>query len=395
LFLRQQGVPVFVLEASTEPALDMRASTFHPPTLDMLEADGVAAELMRQGTPVPRWQYRMHESGESIVFDMSSVAAFTRHPFRLQCEQWRLVRAVADRLTRDDDATLLMGARVTGLSTDGPGVCLEYSIGADARTIRADYVIAADGAGSTMRSLLNLPFEGDTYLTRSITVVLDCPFERYLPSLLPVNYCWTEDDRFSLMRVGELWRTGYSPRRGQSVEEALSNEYIAAHVQRVAGGNAEYRVVHKAAYTVHRRLLEHFRKGRVLFAGDAAHLNSPSGGMGMNSGIHDAYVLAGSVAAVLRGEPDQRLDDYDVQRHQVARDDIQQAADRHHNLHREIEPVQRRANWDHLKHVAADPTRMMEYLLGSSMIRPLLRYGVAPIPLRQGRGQPFISGESS
>jgi 3-(3-hydroxy-phenyl)propionate hydroxylase len=195
-----------------------------------------------------------------------------------------------------------------------------------------------------------------------------------------VNYCWTADDQFSLMCVGSNWRTGYSPRPGQSVEEALDDRYVHAHIDRIAGPRARYRIVHKAAYTVHRRLLPSFRRGRVLFAGDAAHLNSPSGGMGMNSGIHDAYVLANALAAVMTGASESHLDVYAQTRREVAVEDVQRASDRHHRMHRERDPSQRQANWTRLQRIAADPDAAEEYLLGSSMLRSLIRHGVAPIP---------------
>lgn len=379
-FLRLAGVPVVVLEAGESLAVDMRASTFHPPTLDMLERGGVAASLIAEGTPVPRWQYRQHESGERIVFDLGLIADFTRHPFRLQCEQWRLTRAIATRFKADEGASLLMGATVTAVHPHDDGVEVQYQQGGAIRRVGAAFLVACDGASSAVRRLLSLPFEGDTYPSRSITVVVDCRFEDYLPNLLEVNYCWAADGHFSLMRVGAHWRTGFSPKAGQSVEEALADDHIEAHIKRVAGPDAKFRVVHKGAYTVHRRLLEAFRHGRVLFAGDAAHLNSPSGGMGMNSGIHDAYVLAGALSAVLGGAPESRLEEYARQRREVAAEEVQQASDRHHRMHREKDPVRRQENWQRLKAIANEPGEATDYLLKSSMLHSLMRHGVAPIP---------------
>lgn len=381
LFLRQRNVSVTVIEAEHELQTDMRASTFHPPTLDMLSSSGIADVLIRQGTQVPQWQYRRHETGERVVFDMSVLADVTRHPFRLQCEQFRLTRAISEHLSDDTGFELIMGATVTSLSQDERGVTLGYESSGGTGAVSASFAVAADGSKSTIRKSLDLPFRGETYPSMSITVVLDCPFEELIPGLLPVNYCWARDYRFSLMRVGKHWRTGYSPVDGQTVEEALSDDYIAYHVGIVAGRDVPFKIEHRGAYAVHRCVLDSFRHGRVLFAGDSAHLNSPSGGMGMNSGIHDAYVLATSLSAVLNGEPETRLDEYARQRREVALVDVQAASDRHHRMHRERDRDRRDRNWEVIRQTAADREGTRQYLLKASMIASLLRYGIVPATL--------------
>ncbi len=101
LTLSLAGVETAVLEAGPDVDTRMRASTFHPPTLDQIDALGLSVKLEAQGLAVPRWQYRQHETGREVSFDLSAIADRTNHPYRLQCEQHRYaalaLRALAER----------------------------------------------------------------------------------------------------------------------------------------------------------------------------------------------------------------------------------------------------------------------------------------------------------
>ncbi len=373
LFLSQRGVPVTVLEAETALGEDLRASTFHPPTLDMLDEHGIAARLLPLGHPVPQWQYRIHQTGERVVFDLDLIADRTRHPYRFQCEQFRLTRLLVEQFAADDRVKLRFGAALVGLKQDDRGVTAEVAGDGEPTVLKARYLIGCDGARSAVRRCIGQALKGKTYPRTSITTIVDFPFEDHLEDILYVNYCWTRDDHFSLMRVRDSWRTGHSPQVGQSVEDALSAAAIEAHLQRVFAKDTPYEVLRKGAYTVHQRVVDAFRVGRVLLAGDAAHLNSPSGGMGMNSGIHDAYALAAALADGYPRPADSALDRYARQRRLVAVEEVQARSDVNYRRHRESDPEKRRAIWRELKAIEADPKRMREFLLESAMIASLQR----------------------
>ena len=362
-----------MLEAATELGEDLRASTFHPPTLDMLHAHGVAADFLPLGHQVPQWQYRIHETGERAVFDLDVIADLTAHPYRFQCEQFRLTRILVDRFAGDSGVDIQFDTALVGLEQDDLGVTARAQLAGETVTFRADYLVGCDGAHSAVRRCIGQQLKGKTYPRTSITTVVDFPFEDHLDDILLVNYCWTADGHFSLMRVRDSWRTGHSPGSGESVEHALSDQAIEAHLQRVLPKDSPYRVLRKGAYTVHQRVVDSFRAGRVLLAGDAAHLNSPSGGMGMNSGIHDAHALADALASVYGGESDQVLDRYAARRRQVAVEDVQARSDTNYHRHREADPEKRRAIWTELKAIEADRRRMRDFLLESSMIASLRR----------------------
>jgi 3-(3-hydroxy-phenyl)propionate hydroxylase len=115
--------------------------------------------------------------------------------------------------------------------------------------------------------------------------------------------------------------------------------------------------------------MESFRVNRVLFAGDSAHLNSPAGGMGMNSGLHDAQCLVDHLLPVLEGEHDKLMDRYDRRRRTIASDEVQRLSARNYRRHRETDPARRAEIWQELQQTVSDPARMREYLLDASMIR--------------------------
>jgi len=149
-----------------------------------------------------------------------------------------------------------------------------------------------------------------------------------------------------------------------------------ANVQRrlasVVRGERAYDVVHKTIYHVHERVAPDYRQGRILLAGDAAHINNPLGGMGMNGGIHDAFNLAEKLGKVWRGDAGaELLDQYTRQRRKVAIDFVQANALRNREALREVDPVLRKQRHDDMRRVAGDPVQARAFLLRSSMIASL------------------------
>jgi 3-(3-hydroxy-phenyl)propionate hydroxylase len=378
LFLVKRGVRVLVLEAEKALPRDMRASTFHPPTLDMLDESGIAAQLVERGHRAQRWQYLRLDTNDAAIFDLSVLGDRTRHAYRLQCEQFHLTELLLEYLLRDSLFEIEFGARVMAIEQDGLGVQARLEGEGASFEARGQFLVGADGARSFVRQALGLELTGDTYPATSITVVVDFPFERHLPHMLHVNYVWTARDHYSLMRVGRCWRTGFAPTAGQSVEDAIAMSNVQEHLKRILPSDEDYRVTHVAPYTIHRRLSATFGRERVLLAGDAAHLNSPAGGMGMNSGIHDARHLASALHCALRTGQMRALDEYATARRTVAQEHVQALSDRNHRRHREKDAQQRELIWRELKSTAEDPRAMREFLLKSSMIASLDQF---PVPL--------------
>ena len=369
LRLAAAGVPVTVLEAEDGVAEDLRASTFHPPTLDMLDTLGIGSELVRQGLVTPRWQVRLHETAERAEFDLGVLHAETRHPYRLQCEQQKLQRLILARLSRYPYVDVRFGARVQSVEQDSAGVWVR--IGRE--RVAGSWLIGADGAHSLVRRSCRIGFEGQTYPETTLLVTTDFDFGGALEGLSGVNYVWSATGTFSLLRLPEVWRCSFYPDPAETLEAAMTGEAIESKLQRVVARAHRYRVLHARCYRIHQRVADTYRCGRMLLAGDAAHLNSPSGGMGMNGGIHDAFNVAEKLIRVLGGADDRLLDLYVRQRRPVAVEHIIAQADRNRRRMRETDPERRRLMLRELQRTAGDPEGARKYLLESAMINGLRR----------------------
>ncbi|TCZ61122.1 FAD-dependent oxidoreductase [Roseicella aquatilis] len=369
--LAREGVPVTVLEA--EPALgqELRASTFHAPTLDLLDGLGAAAPLVAQGLVARTVQYRSHAEGVFAAFDFALLADLTRHPYRLQAEQWRLTRILADLLRDQAGVNLRLGAAVVGCTDHGDAVEV---VVADGERLRGSYAIGADGAHSAVRRAAGIAFAGFTWPERFLVLSTGFDFAEAIPGLAPVSYFAEPEGWFFLLQVPGLWRAMVPVPAEVADATTLTDGYARACLGRIVPGREDCPVRHRTLYRVHQRVAETFRQGRVLLAGDAAHINNPLGGMGLNGGVHDACNLAAKLAAVWRGEADASLlDRYDRQRRGVTVEYVQRATIANKQGLEAREPGARATFRARLTEAASSPERARAWLLGASMIASLRR----------------------
>jgi len=372
LVLARAGIGVRVLERHTEPFADPRAATIHPPTMEMLAQAGVTADLLAQGIRAPVWQFRGREEGVVAEFDLGILADVTPYPFRLQCEQHKLCRILMTHLARFAQAEIRWGVEVTATAQDAAGVTVTAA-GGEAH--RAAYVIGADGGRSVVRKSQGIGFDGFTYPERFLVVTTpeDMAAKGYAISSYvsdPVTWC-------ALFQVpgqappegrGPLWRIVF-PTDPEAAEAGLLDFAAArARIRALIPQKGGFEVVHTNLYPVHQRVASRFRLGRVLLAGDAAHVNNPLGGMGMNFGIHDAILAAQRIAAVLDGGEDDLLDRYDRQRRHVAEAFLQAMTIANKKTLEEKDPAARAARLAELRATAADPAKARAHLLKTSMI---------------------------
>lgn len=365
------GIPCTLLEKAGDIPDDLRASTFHPPTLDMLDEYGFTDGLLAQGRICPTWQIRMHDTHEKAEFDVSLLKDVTRHPYRLQVEQFKLCILIRDALKSAPNVDMRFGAEVTGLSQDDGGVRVTIGSGDAQETISGRYLIAADGARSIVRRQLGFTFEGVTYPEVTVLATTDFPFEDHLPGLSNVNYIWAKDGTFSLLHLPDKWRCSLYPDKGQTYEDLIDPKVVNEKMQRIVPRDVPYDVIDVRDYRVHMRIAETYRQGRVLLAGDAAHINSPSGGMGMNGGVHDAFAVTDALHKIWNGASDACLDAYSLVRQAIAAEDILKQADKNRARMQERDPARRRALFEDLQKTANDPALAREHLLRSSMIKGL------------------------
>jgi 3-(3-hydroxy-phenyl)propionate hydroxylase len=240
-------------------------------------------------------------------------------------------------------------------------------------SIAGRYVIAADGAHSAVRRSLDVEFEGFTYPELFLIASTDFRFEDILTDIAYVNYISDPLEWLVLLRVPDLWRVLVPAAESSDRDELLSDDSLQKVLHRVVPRAEPYRIAHRAVYHVHQRVAKSFRHDRVLLAGDAAHINNPLGGMGMNGGIQDAFNLSDKLAQIWAGADDRLLDRYDRQRRTVAIEAVQQQTNRNHQIISERDPATRQKSLDAMRRTAADKRSAREYMLGSSMISSLRR----------------------
>lgn len=371
--LARAGVTVTVIESQASVSTQLRASTFHPPTLDMLEPWGITAELLAQGRITPTWQIRLHETGEHVTFDLSILKDDTAHPYRLQCEQAVLSRSLQARLLREPSARIWREAEVGDVGQSADRAWVEVRRDRSVERIDADFVVGCDGAHSVVRKAIGTDFEGSTYPDTTLLVTTHFNFAGLWPDLAGVNYIWQDEGTYSLLHLPGLWRVSLHPLANGPLEEEVRAERIVARLQSLFGAEHRFELQEIRPYRVHKRLASRWRAGRLFIAGDAAHLNNPKGGMGMNGGIHDAICLSQNLIEHFNGAAQTVLDNYERQRLPVVRDDIIGQADRNHARMQLRSLDERRAFLAQLQALIADRDRLYRHLRQTSMLDGLER----------------------
>jgi 3-(3-hydroxy-phenyl)propionate hydroxylase len=368
--LVRHGIPVTVFEAGGALSEESRASTFHPPTLDMLDSLGAAAPLIAQGLVAPRFQYRTKAQGLLAEFDFGAIADLTDHPFRLQCEQSKLTRILLDQLGGKSGFEIVFNAQVRGAKEQASALAIEIDRNGRIETLGGRWLIGADGASSVVRRSLGIDFEGFTWPERFLVVSTPFDFRTEIPDLAAVSYVADPVRWHFLLQIPGLCRVMFPIAATESDELALNRDFAQSLMAKVLPGRSNYEIAHVTLYKVHQRVAKTFRQGRAFLIGDAAHINNPLGGMGMNGGIHDAINLTERLAAVWRGEaPDAELDRYDRQRRLVTLEVVQTQTIQNKKNLETAGPEFRQS----LQHIAADHDRTRDYLKRVSMLASLKR----------------------
>jgi 3-(3-hydroxy-phenyl)propionate hydroxylase len=372
LALARAGVPVTVLEAEPGLTHDLRAGTFHPPTLEMMAPLGVTDALIAIGIKVPHWQIRDRHAGVVAEFDLGLLARDTPYPYRLHCEQHKLTPIVRDRLAARPGVTMRFGCRFVDAVQSADGVVATVETDAGLERVAGAYLIGADGGRSTVRKALDTEFEGFTWPERFL--VVSTTYDLAPHGFTDNAYVADPDEWVALFKMPHhgppgIWRLAFPTDTAIPEDVVLSDDFVEARMQGFLKRPARYEIPYKSTYRVHQRVAKTFRAGRLLLAGDAAHVNNPLGAMGLNSGIHDAVNLSAKLARVWRGETaDALLDHYVRQRRQINIDYVQAITIRNKRLLEERDPAVRAARLDEMRATAADPKRAYDFLLKSSMI---------------------------
>ncbi|WP_158807053.1 NAD(P)/FAD-dependent oxidoreductase [Beijerinckia sp. L45] len=370
----QAGFDVQVVEADATIATNPRAATTHPSTLEMINRVGLLDRFVAEGLVAREFQFWDRETRKRIAtFDHQILRNDTPFPFVVQTEQHKLVRMALDALERLG-ASVRFNTKVVACTQGSDSVSVQVESETGVETLSADWLIAADGGRSTIRKQIGVEFEGFTWPERflvltvldDIQALMGCCFRNYLAGT---------DEWANLFKVSGddglgRWRAVFPTRPDETDEEALSDDSASKRLNGIHPLERPYQLVHRNLYRVHQRVAATFRVGRVLLAGDAAHVNNPIGGLGLNFGIHDAIDAVDSLSLVaLEGRGDGALDAYALRRRTLNLKFVQEQTVANKKRLEEKDPTTRQSNLDNLSAMSLDPERARAFLLRSSLIQ--------------------------
>jgi 3-(3-hydroxy-phenyl)propionate hydroxylase len=374
LALAQQGVTVtLVEELDADTILDQvpRAGTNHPATLEMYDRIGLLDKLLPRGIVAPVFHYHDRQEGLVASFDHALLKDDTRFPYVLQCERIKVVEEALKMASSHPLIEVRLATSFAGFSQDADGIVAQIA-DSDGRPdrIAGRYLVSAEGARSIVRKELGIEFEGFTYPDRTLNIEVAYDFKRH--GYADRNYISDPEEYsnvFHWLGPPERWRVHFPTSPGDDLDAITQPHALQARLKRFLSLDRDFDIVGHNLYVVHQRVAAKFCVGRAILAGDAAHVNSPIGAMGMNSGVHDAINLADKLVALMRGEvSDAVLDRYERQRRHVAVTHTQAQTIRNKRLLEERDPVVRRRNLDDLRRTAEDPARARAFLLRTALI---------------------------
>ena len=375
LMLGRAGIAVTLFDQGDIVHSQPRAATIHPATLDILDDLGAYALIEPQGIVCPIVNYY---DGKLLLaaFDHALLKDETRHPWVLQCEQDKLSRTLFAMAKAISNITFRTATKVIGCRErdDAVEVVVEAADGRQERH-QARYLVGADGARSTIRKAIGIEFEGFTYPERCM--IIGTPYDFAADGYAYRNYIADPQEWYNLFKIS--WQAPPGVYRlvvPLRPDEPLDGDRVLAaaqrKLQRFNPRAQSYDIAFYDSYTVAQRVAATFRKGRTLLAGDSAHLNSPIGAMGMNSGIHDAVNLAANLIRVLRGEEsDAALDRYVRQRRHVATGHVQTATIANKQNMEQGDPIKRQRYRDEMRRRAKDPALAKAFLMRTALIDSL------------------------
>ena len=369
----RRGFPVTLLESTLTIDDRPRAATFHPSTLDMIAELGIMEEFMSVGLASRYMDFWDKPSRTMMArMDHEVLRDDTAHPFVIQTEQHKLVRIGLERLRALPNVDVRLGWEVRSVHQDHDTVTVTAVSAAGTEQIAGSWLIGSDGGRSTIRKLLGIDFEGYTWPERFVVLTTSYDFATAM-QCSPRSYFSDPSEWANLFKVAGddmqgRWRVVFPTGVDESDEQAVSDEACAARMERIWPSDEPRELLHRQIYNVHQRVATKFREGRIFLAGDAAHVNNPIGGLGLNCGIHDAIELVHTLELVSTGSDESMLDRYERRRRTLNIEFVQQQTVDNKKRLEESDPQLRRERLHELASIAADPQRQRTFLLRTSLL---------------------------
>ncbi len=369
LALSCAGIPAEVFEADAELNTQIRASTFHPKTLELFQQWDVADEIIQYGYKVDRLQYWERAPRRLIAdFGYASVSKDTPYPYRLQCPQHIATRVLKPAVEATATGKVYMGHKLIDFVDHNSHVTARFETVNGIIEREGSYIIGADGTHSAVRRQLNIGFLGKTYEDRFLLIGSDLNTGDLLPNAAQVCYIFDPKEWVIILNLPDIVRVVFRMTDDEDETIVMKEENLRARISNFFGEVPPYIIKTTQLYRVHQRVADTFRVGRALLVGDSAHNNNPSGGMGMNSGIHDASNLTEKLIRIYNGESDSILNDYSNERRRYAIESVQLYTDQqYNNMVMSEEEVREKRNKS-LSEAASDPVKARAYLLRASML---------------------------
>jgi len=371
--LAEYGIETLVLESESTCETDMRASTFHPSTLKYLDNLNLADELIEKGLKAPIFQYRIRSTDEVLEFNLKELDDVLEFPFRLQCEQYKFARMLAEKLDSHRHSSVLFNRKLINFTEGDSKVTLDVDHHGTNEQYQCDYLVGADGANSIVRRNLGIEFSGFTYEEKFFTLSTEKPLQDYFSNLSYVNYVSDPEEWFVLLKAPSAWRILVPVPQALDDKAITSDDYVSDIFTRVLNASDPIETIHRTIYRVHQRVVNKMSYGRIILAGDSAHLNNPLGGFGMNGGLHDAWNLAEKLDGIINHNKDKDLLDlYDRQRRTVMNDFIQKQSITNKKMIEETGDTKYSSEWMRMRNLHENENHRREYMLRQSMTQSLI-----------------------
>jgi 3-(3-hydroxy-phenyl)propionate hydroxylase len=369
LALARNGVSVIVLEKLNELSREARASTIHPPTLEFFDEIGIIEDILASGLRIESLQFWERSTRELVAdFPYKLIENDTKYPFRFQCPQSTVTRIILRHIEQTNCGKVLFNHEFVSAEQNENCVNVVVKTPVGVVNLCCKYLIGCDGAFSKVRENLELGFDGKTYEDRFLLVSTDADLGGIFPNMGTVAYIFDPEEWVIIMTLPDTVRLVFRLNPDESADEAKQIENVKIRIANFLQTELNYEIKAVSTYHVHQRVTEKFRVGRTILAGDSAHINNPTGGMGMNSGIHDAQMLAKNLIAVLQGANENLLDEYAEIRKETAVKMVQATTDENYkNLSASDEEKRLKRNRE-LREAANDERKAREYLLKTAML---------------------------